>query len=76
MFFATSSLQQRGLGVCVFLYSDSVKVQRLQSECSMFSIFFCYAVPHNLLKSIVLVFFLAVGMEIQRYRNVCCALTG
>jgi hypothetical protein len=46
----------------------------VQSECSMPSNF-CYAVPHNLLKSPVLLFYQALGMEIQRYSNVSCALT-
>jgi hypothetical protein len=36
---------------------------------------FQFFVPHNLLKSLVLFFCQALGMEIQRYRNVCCALT-
>jgi hypothetical protein len=36
---------------------------------------FCYADPHKQKKSPVLVLFQARGMEIQRYCNVCCALT-
>jgi hypothetical protein len=35
----------------------------IQSECSTPSNFPCYAFPHNLLKSLVLVFFQALGME-------------
>jgi hypothetical protein len=35
---------------------------------------FCYAVPHDLLKSVVLVF-QALHMEIQWYCSVRCALT-
>jgi hypothetical protein len=46
----------------------------MQSECSVPSNV-CYAVPHNLLKPLVLVLFQALGMEIQRYRSVCCAVT-
>jgi hypothetical protein len=48
----------------------------IQKEYAMPSNFLCYAVPHNLLKSVVLVFFQALSMEIQRYSNVSCALTG
>jgi hypothetical protein len=47
----------------------------VQDKYSMPSNFLCYAVPHNLLKTFVLVFFQALGMEIQPYHNVCCALT-
>jgi hypothetical protein len=47
-------------------------IKETQDKCS---VPFCYAVPHNLLKSLVLVFFQALGMEIQQYRNVHCALT-
>jgi hypothetical protein len=36
--------------------------------------FLCYAVPHSLGKSLVLVF-QALGMEMLRYRSVRCALT-
>lgn len=43
---------------------------------SMFSAFeLCCAVPHNVLKSLVLVFFQALRMEIERSSNVLCALT-
>jgi hypothetical protein len=50
-----------------------ISFHAVQDECSMPSNLLC--VPHNLLKSLVPVFFQALGMEIQRYRNVCCALT-
>jgi hypothetical protein len=32
------------------------------------------AVLNNVSVSLALIFFQALGMEIQRYRNVCCAL--
>jgi hypothetical protein len=37
--------------------------------------FSCYALPHDLLQSLVLGFFHVFGMEIQCYRNVWCVLT-
>jgi hypothetical protein len=36
---------------------------------------FCYAVPHNVLKSLVPVFFQALDMEAERCCIICGALT-
>jgi hypothetical protein len=49
----------------------------MQRTGQMYSAFelLSYAVPHNLLKSLVPVLFQALGMKIQRWRRVCCALT-
>jgi hypothetical protein len=42
----------------------------------MFSILKCfYAVPHDLLTSLVPLFFQALGIETRSYSKVCCALT-
>jgi hypothetical protein len=46
-----------------------------QAECPMPLNVSCNAVPHNVLKSLVLVFLQALGINILRYHNISCALT-
>jgi hypothetical protein len=53
------------------MYFGLMEIYRESVQCLRI---FCYAVPHNLLKSLVL-FSEALGMEIQNCQNVCRALT-
>jgi hypothetical protein len=66
-----------GIAILSFsLNTASVTLVSAADLRSEYSVAECYAVLHDVLKSLVLVFFHAPGMEILRCRYVCCVLTG